>query len=56
MWLSALLNFYPEDFVPQPAASLLAYANRYAPQPAPLDFNVRFTPYDWTVANSRRQR
>ena len=56
VWLSELLNFYPEDFVPQPAASLLAYANRYAPQPAPLDFNVRFTPYDWTVANSRRQR
>lgn len=56
VWLSELLNFYPEDFVPQPAASLLAYANRYVLQPAPLDFKVRFTPYDWTVANSRRQR
>ncbi len=54
VWLSELLNFYPEDFVPRPAPSLLAYANRYAPQPAPLDFEVRFTPYDWTVANSRR--
>jgi hypothetical protein len=56
VWLSELLNFYPEDFVPRPAASLLAYANRYAPQPAPDDFMVRFTPYDWTVANSRRPR
>lgn len=56
VWLSELLNVYPEDFVPQPAPSLLAYANRYAPQPAPLDFAVRFTPYDWTVANSRRLR
>ena len=56
VWLSELLNFYPLDFVPQPAPSLLAYANRYAPQPAPLDFSVRFTPYDWTVANSRRRR
>lgn len=56
VWLSELLDFYPEDFVPQPAASLLAYANRYAPQPAPLDFRVRFTPYDWTIANSRRPR
>jgi hypothetical protein len=56
VWLSELLNFYPEDFVPQPAPSLLAYANRYAPQPAPLDFSVRFTPYDWTIANSRRRR
>ncbi len=54
VWLSELLNFYPEDFVPQPAASLLEYANRYAPQRAPLDYTVRFTPYDWTIANSRR--
>ncbi len=54
VWLSELLNFYPEDFVPSSAASLLAYANRYAAQPAPADFIVRFTPYDWTVANSRR--
>jgi hypothetical protein len=56
VWLSELLNFYPEDFVPTPAKSLLEYANRYAPQPAPLDHSVKFTPYDWTVANSRRPR
>ena len=56
VWLSELLNFYPEDFVPRPAASLLDYANRHAPQPAPPGFSVRFTPYDWTVANSRRRR
>jgi len=56
VWLSELLNFYPEDFVPQPAPSLLAYANRYAPQTAPPDYSVRFTPYDWTIANSRRAR
>ena len=56
VWLSELLNFYPEDFVPRPAASLLEYANRYAPQPAPAAFELRFTPYDWTIANSRRPR
>ena len=56
LWLSELLNFYPEDFVPGVAASLTAYANRYAAQPAPLDYEVLFTPYDWTVANSRRPR
>ena len=56
VWLSELLNFYAEDFVPRPAASLLDYANLHAPQAAPLDFGVRFTPYDWTVANSRRRR
>lgn len=56
VWLSELLSFYREDFVPGPAASLLAYANRYAPQSAPPQFTVRFVPYDWTVANSRRSR
>jgi len=54
LWLSELLNFYPDDFVPRPAISLLDYANRYVPQPAPPDYSVRFMPYDWTVANSRR--
>lgn len=53
VWLSELLNFYPEDFVPEHAPSLVAYANRYAPLAAPLDYLLRFTPYDWTVANSR---
>jgi hypothetical protein len=54
VWLSELLNFYPEDFVPAAAPSLLAYANRYAPEAAPLDYVVRLRPYDWTVANSKR--
>lgn len=60
VWLSEILSFYAEDFVPRPAASLLEYANRYSPVPvpvpAPAAFGVRFTPYDWTVANSRRPR
>ena len=56
VWLSELLNFYPEDFVPRPAASLIDYVNGYAAPPIPVDFQVRFTPYDWTVANSRRPR
>lgn len=56
VWLSELLDFYPEDFVPRPAASLLQYANRYVVQPAPPTYQLRFTPYDWTIANSRRPR
>ena len=56
VWLSELLNFYPEDFVPRPAESLLHFANGYAPQPAPLDYAVKFIPYDWTIANRRRAR
>ena len=56
VWLNEILNFYPEDFVPAHGSNLIAYANRYAPRAAPLEYGVRFTPYDWTVANSRRAR
>jgi hypothetical protein len=56
LWLSEILDFYTEDFVPRPAASLLDYANRYAPRSAPAGYTVRFTPYDWTVADSNRRR
>ncbi len=56
VWLSEILSFYTEDFVPVAAGSLIAFANGYAMFPAPLDYAVRFTPYDWTVANSRRPR
>ena len=56
VYLSEILNFYAEDFVPAHARSLLEYANRYAANPAPADYATRFTPYDWTVANSRRWR
>ena len=56
VWLSEILSFYTEDFVPAQGRGLIEYANRYAPQAAPLDYTVRFTPYDWTIANSRRGR
>jgi len=56
LWLSEILSFYIEDFVPAHAASLRDYANRYAVTPAPPHYRVRYTDYDWTVANSRRLR
>ena len=52
VWLSEILNFYPEDFVPAHGANLIAFANRYVKTPADTNYTVRFTPYDWTVANS----
>ena len=54
VWLSEILNFYAEDFVPEHGRNLIDYANRHVATPAPIDYTVRFTPYDWTVANSRR--
>ncbi len=56
VWLSEILDFYSEDFIPAHGRNLIAFANRYAPVAAPLDDTVRFTPYDWTLANSRRVR
>jgi Protein of unknown function, DUF547 len=51
VWLSELLNFYPEDFVPAHGANLTDYVNRTLGISLPLDYAVRFTPYDWTVAH-----
>jgi hypothetical protein len=56
VWLSEILNFYTEDFVPTHGANLIEYANRYSPRVAPVDYEVRFLPYDWTVANMRLRR
>ncbi|MGH8611525.1 MAG: DUF547 domain-containing protein [Gammaproteobacteria bacterium] len=54
VYLSELLNFYPEDFLTAATPSLIAYVNQYLPEPIPLDYEVRFVDYDWTVADSRR--
>ena len=61
VWLSELLNFYPDDFVPNAAPSLAAYAARYATltsgeAPPASSYTVRFVPYDWTVANVKTPR
>jgi Protein of unknown function, DUF547 len=55
IWLSELLDFYPEDFVPAHGASLVDYVNRTLGISLPLDYRVRFTPYDWTVARQTSQ-
>jgi Protein of unknown function, DUF547 len=54
VWLSELMSFYPEDFVPAHGASLIDYVNRTLGLSLPLDYAVRFTPYDWTVAHQAR--
>lgn len=55
VYLSEILSFFTEDFTPSHAPSLIAYANRYAPVAANTSYQVRFTPYDWTIANWKRQ-
>ncbi|MCZ6664833.1 MAG: DUF547 domain-containing protein [Gammaproteobacteria bacterium] len=50
VWLSEILKFYTEDFVPSARArDLIGYVNPYVEAKIPTDYKVRFTPYDWTI-------
>ncbi len=49
-WLSAIFDFYTEDFAADGThASLLDYVNRYRNEPIDRTFAVRFIPYDWSL-------
>jgi hypothetical protein len=48
VWLSAIFDFYTEDFLAH-APSLIAYVNRYRAEQIPADLKVRFLEYHWTV-------
>ena len=58
VYLSEIFSFFPDDFTPAQAASaaphLIAYANRYAPVAADPTWQLKFVPYDWTIANWHR--
>lgn len=54
VYLSEILDFYPEDFLAV-APSLIAFVNRYRDPPAPEDYAVEFTPYDWTINRQQRR-
>jgi Protein of unknown function, DUF547 len=50
VWLSEILEFYTEDFVPDgKRQSLIGYVNRFVSVPVEESYAVRFTPYDWTI-------
>jgi len=48
VWLSAIFDFYTEDFLAH-APSLIAYVNHYRADKIPADFKVLFLEYHWTV-------
>jgi hypothetical protein len=48
VWLSAIFDFYTEDFLAR-APSLIAYVNRYRSSRILADFKVRYLEYNWTV-------
>jgi hypothetical protein len=50
LWVSEILDFYTEDFVPSgKPRDLVGYVNRYLQDKVPQDYRVRFIPYDWTL-------
>jgi hypothetical protein len=53
LWLSAIFDFYTEDFLAH-APTLIDYVNRYRTEPIPAGYRVRFFDYDWTVNNRLR--
>lgn len=56
VFFNEILSFYREDFTPAHAPDLIAYVQRYSSKAIPPDYAVAFSPYDWTIANSRRAR
>ena len=53
--VSEILKFFPKDFVPVKAPSIVEYINLYRREKIPLDFKVEYIPYDWTINNSNRR-
>ncbi len=48
--VSSILDFYTEDYVSSgKARDLVPYINRFREKPVPVDFKVKFIPYDWTI-------
>lgn len=54
IFLSEILRFFMEDFVPAAAPSLITYVNRYVDRAIPAYYQVKFLDYDWTIANAKR--
>jgi Protein of unknown function, DUF547 len=55
IWLTEIFQLFPEDFVPKFASSFVAYAQRFVTEKLPTDYRERFTPYDWTIASSKKK-
>ena len=52
--LSEIFNWYGSDFTRE-AETLIAYLNRYAPEPIPAGTEIRFLPYDWRLNDAPKQ-
>jgi len=56
LYVSKILDFYTEDFVPSgKAKDLLGYVNGYAKMKVPADYRVKFIDYNWTINQQPEQ-
>lgn len=56
LFVTEILKFFPEDFVPTKAPSIPAYVNLYRSEKVAEDLTVKYIPYDWTINDSNRRR
>lgn len=56
VYVSEILKFFPEDFVPTKATSILAYVNLHRRVAVPLDYKLKYISYDWTINSVDRNR
>lgn len=54
VFVTEILKFFPEDFIPKKAKSVNDYVNIYRKTPVPTDYKIAYIPYDWTINNSNR--
>ena len=54
IFVTEILKFFPKDFVPKKAKTVNEYVNLYRQVPVPLNFDIEYIPYDWTINNSNR--
>lgn len=53
--VTEILKFFPKDFVPKKAPSIIDYINLYRQDKIPTDFKTEYISYDWTINNSNRR-
>ncbi len=55
-YVSKILDFYTEDFVPSgKAKDLFGYVYGYAKMKVPADYRIKFIDYDWTINQQPKQ-
>ncbi len=55
VYVSEILDFFTDDFLAK-KPTLNEYINLYRKESVPLDYKVRFIPYDWTIYSQAQKK